>query len=154
MVGVVQTAPYHGRAVPSVDTTHYDALCHVFDDSGFPLNRAPFDAYQRRPGSQNRHEQMWLQHVDGTCAAVDLGIAATVDALWTAGVDTAFSCEGAVDALRYVSTRATQRFIAFDVLTRLGERVIGQHGAHCRWVFQLSHQPLSVARAIRTTVGS
>lgn len=98
--------------------------------------------HQVRPGSRNTHEQMWLRHFDGTFAAIDIGITSTISALWAAGVDTAFSCEGSVNVLRYISVRATHRFVAADVLTRLGERLIDQHGGRLRWVFQLSHHPL------------
>jgi hypothetical protein len=57
-------------------TTSHPAFHFVFDNGGFPINRAPLEGYQHRLQAQNRHEQMWLQHVDGTYAAVDLGIAA------------------------------------------------------------------------------
>jgi hypothetical protein len=138
------------RAVSSQKTSHHPgtfivlhaSLQHVVDDLGFPINRAPLEAHQVRPGSRNTHEQMWLQHFGGAFAAIDIGIASTISALWTAGVDTAFSCEGDANVLRYISVRANHRFVAADVLIRLGERLVDQHGGRQRWVFQLSHHPL------------
>jgi hypothetical protein len=125
---------------------------HVIDESGFPINRAHLDDYHVRTGSRNLHEQMWIKHIDGSYASVDVYIAPVITALWVAGVDTAFSCEGGVDSFRYVSTRTSHRFVAGDVLTRLGEPIIDQHGAKGRWHFQLSHQPLSIARYRRSSL--
>jgi len=124
----------------------------VIDRSGFPINRAPLAAYEPCPGVSNRHKQTWLRHLDGTYAVIDVGIAPVITALWTSGVDTSFSCQGDVDAWRYVVTRELDRFIAGDVLMRMGERIVENHGDGDSWFFQLSQHPFSVARFGRSVV--
>jgi len=89
---------------------------------------------------------MWVRHRDGASALVDVGIVPTITALWVAGVDTSFSCQGSVAGWRYVVVRATHRFVAADVLARLGERIVENHGDDWRWVFQLSHNPFGLLR--------
>jgi hypothetical protein len=98
----------------------------------------------RAGGLLTTHEQVWIRHLEGTGALVDVGIAPTIKALWVAGVDTSFSCQGAEGGWRYVVVRSTHRFVAADVLARLGERLVDQHGNDWRWVFQLSNCPLSL----------
>ena len=90
------------------------------------------------------HPQTWVAHPDGTGTLVDIGIAPTITALWVAGVDTAYSCEGACNAWRYVSVRTAHRFVAADVLVDLGEQMVDDRGDERRWFFQLSGSPLSL----------
>lgn len=132
-------------ATVNPETLAHAELDWVFDPAGFPVNRGPIEA--RRVSSRSTtHEQMWVGHLDGTGALLDAGIAPTIAALWVAGVDTSFSCQGSHSGWRYVVVRATHRFAAADVLARLGERLVEQHGDDWRWVFQLSHGPFSLLR--------
>lgn len=109
----------------------------VFDRSGFLLNRARPEDHEVVDGPTN-HTQVWIEHADGTGTLVDKGIANTVVALWHAGIDTAFSCEGDDVAWRYVVVRQTHRLVAADLLSELGEDLVEQSGNTTGWFFQLS----------------
>jgi hypothetical protein len=126
----------------------------VIDSYGFAINRGLPEARLVSSRSTS-HEQMWVGHLDGTGALVDVGVVPMITALWVAGVDTSFSCQGSINGWRYLVVRPAHRFIAADVLARLGERVVETHGDDCRWVFQLSHGSFSLLRYgidwVRTT---
>ena len=136
-------------SVPCVNVNP-DALAHaelewVFDPAGFPVNRGRLEA--RGVSSRSTtHEQRWVGHLDGSGALVDVCLAPTIAALWVPLVDTSFSCQGSNSDWRYVVARATHRFLAADVLARLGERLVEQNGHDGRWLFQLSHSPFSLLR--------